>query len=174
MSDAALVDLAEAVLIAIVNYWPDVPSTDPDLPYVRALPERQYITVGTPASDCEQLVVAVQRTFGNEGNPAVERIIPIGSGVPWLRAMVIDVQILRCVEVVDAPGGEPVVPSADTIQAEAGAILTDADAVLQCLIQAQNAGELAGCGGMALEPWRALQYEGGFAGGVTRLRINMF
>lgn len=171
MSGSALVDLGEAVLAAVVGNWPD-PSAS--LPHVLPLPDRQYVTIGTPASDCDQLVVAVERTFGNEGNPAVERIIPIGSGVPWLRAMVVAIQILRCVDVVTEVGGQPVFPQPATMQAEADAILTDADTVLECLIAAQAVGELANCGGMALENWRALNPEGGFAGGVTRVRLNLF
>lgn len=173
MSDSPLVDLAHAVLNGVVAHWPALPAVE--LPYLLDLPARQYVTVGeVPVADCEQLVVAIPRTFGTQGSPAREEIVPITAGVPWLRTAVFTIQILRCIGVVDAPAGQPDIPTPTQMDAEGSGILTDADTVLASLIAAHKAGELAGCGGIALEGWRAIGEQGGFAGGNTRLRLNLF
>lgn len=173
MSGSALVDLAHAVLGGVVAHWPALP--DVDLPAALDLPDRQYVTVGAvPVADCEQLVVSVERNFGTQGSPGREEIVSITQGIPWLRCAVFVIQILRCVSVVDAPGGEMVVPAPDVIDAEGSGILTDADLVLAALIAAHAAGELGGCGAIALENWRAIPEAGGLAGGNTKIRINLF
>ena len=168
-----LTDLAHAVLNGVIGHWP---LGDPDLPDLLELPARRYVTIGTsPIQDCEQLVVSVERTFGTEGNPALERIVNITSGVPWLRTAVITVQIIRCISTVDAgPGGTPIIPRADVMDSEGSVVLADADATLRALIESHNAGELGGCGEIALENWRALGDQGGFHGGTSRLRLNLF
>lgn len=173
MSASPLVDLAHAVLAGVVAHWPTLPSTD--YPELLDLPERQYVTIGTnPIADCEQLVVIVERNFGTQGSAAREEVVPITSGVPWLRTAVMTVQILRCVPVVDSTGDQVIVPSPAAIDHAAAGILTDADVILQCLIAAHTAGELGSCGAIALENWRAVPEQGGFAGGNTKLRLNLF
>jgi hypothetical protein len=171
MSDATLVDLGQDVLDALTARWPP-PNTTLDLPHLAQLPERRYVTVGAPNADCEQLVVAVERTFGTGGgNPAAERVIPLGEGAPWLQTAVFAIQILRCVAVPDKQGKPP---APDVMSAEAFTQLTDQEGMLECLIAAQAAGELTGCGGLALEGWRAVTGSGGLSGGVTRVRLNLF
>lgn len=171
MTDARLVDLAQAVLDAVVARW-DAWDGDPDLPHLKPLPARQLVTVGTPAADCEQVVVGVERVFGaGGGNPAQERIIPLTEGAPYLQTAVFAIEILRCVTVPDAQKRPP---KPDTMSGEAFVQLTDQEAVLECLMAAQAAGDLAGCGGLALEGWRAVTASGGLSGGVTRVRLNLF
>jgi hypothetical protein len=172
VSESQLVDLSSACLSAVVNHWSDF--TDVDYPNKAALPDRQFVYTGLPPADCEQLSVTVERTFGSEGSPAQERIIPIGDGVPWLRVLVASIQIIRCCSTIDAQGDEPAFPADTTMTAESLVILTDADLVLQCLIAAQAADQLAGCGGIALENWKAVAAQGGLSGGLTRVRLATF
>lgn len=172
MSENDLVDLAASSLNAIITGWPTF--SDTDWPNKAALPADQFVALSLPAWDCEQLVVATERTFGSEGSPAQERIVPISDGVPWLRVLVLSIQIVRCCATVDQNLDSPIFPAPDTMTAEALTILTDADLVLQCLIRAQQRNELAGCGGIALENWKALPEQGGFHGGLTRVRLATF
>lgn len=172
MSEAQLVELSSACLSAIVNGWPTF--SDVDYPQKAALPDSAFVALSLPAWDCEQLVVACERTFGSEGSPAQERIVPIGDGVPWLRVLVVSIQIVRCCSTVDQNMDAPTFPADTTMTGETLTILTDADLVLQCLIRAQGRDELAGCGGIALENWKALPEQGGFHGGLTRVRLATF
>lgn len=172
MSENDLTDLASAALNSIVTGWP---TFDPsDWPNKVALPENAFVSLSLPAWDCEQLVVATERTFGSEGSPSQERIVPISDGVPWLRVLVLSIQLIRCCATVDQTLDSPTFPSPNTMTTEALQILTDADLVLQCLIRSQQRNELAGCGGIALENWKALPEQGGFHGGLTRVRLATF
>lgn len=172
MSETALVELSAAVLAAIVNHWP---TEDLDAaPNLRALPERNYVNIGPPPYDCEQVVVWVERSFGTESSPAREAIVPLTTGAGYLRTMVCTVEILRCVETVDENAGEPTIPEASTMSAESFTTLTDADTVLDLLVAAHRRNELAGCGDIAFENWRAISAQGGLEGGGTKLRINLF
>lgn len=90
-----------------------------------ALPTRQYYTVGTPANDCEQLVVAWQQSYlGVPGDEASEpkqcRADP--------RTAVFAVQICREVPVVN-DSGKP--PTAAAIQARSDVLLLDAYVLLE-------------------------------------------
>lgn len=174
MTAQPLADLAHAVLGSLVAYWPSIP--DADAPDLLALPDRRYVTIGTaPIADCEQLVVSVERTFGTQGNPAREEIVPLTTGTPWLRTAVFQIQILRCVPVIADTGvGPPTPPTPAQIDAAGAAILADADTILACLILAHKNGDLGGCGELALENWRAIGEQGGFAGGASKIRINLF
>jgi hypothetical protein len=172
MSEGDLGDLATAALNAIITGWPTFP--DSEWPHKAALPDSAFVALSLPAWDCEQLVVSTERTFGSEGSPSQERIVPIGDGVPWLRVLVLSIQIVRCCATVDANIEGATFPAAQVMTDEALTILTDADLVLHCLIRAQARNELAGCGGIALENWKALPEQGGLHGGLTRVRLATF
>lgn len=178
MSDSAVVDLSAAILAALVEGWPVFAAPPFNYPDLAALPDRRYVWAGPlPAYDCEQVVVAVERTFGSEGNPSLERIVPISDGVPYLRTLVAGIHVIRCITDFTADSGSvtgPGIATAATMTKESNAILTDVDVVLECLIRAQNVGKLAGCGDLALENWRATTAQGGLAGGITRVRLNLF
>jgi hypothetical protein len=173
VSNSPSVDLAGAVLDAVVAHWP----VDNDgLPYLTPLPERQYVWIGAaPARDCAQLTVGVERAFGTQGgDPSREAIVSVSSGQPWLRTMVCSIELLRCITVIDQEQLKPELPEASRIIEESNVALTDADMVLECVIAAQRAGELAGCGGIAFEGWRAVNADGGLSGSSTRVRLNLF
>lgn len=171
MAETALVELASAVLAAIVNHWP---AEDPSTPNVHALPERNYVNIGPPPHDCDQVVVWVDRTFGTESSPAREAIVLLTTGAGYLRTMVCTVEIIRCVAVVDEAAGEVGIPDASTMNAESLTALTDADLVLDLLVAAHRRGDLAGCGDIAFENWRAIAAQGGLEGGATKIRVNLF
>lgn len=166
----ALVDLSSAVLAAVVNHWP----AEDETAHLLALPDRNYVYTGTPPYDCEQVVVWVERTFGTESSPARESVVPLTGGIGMLRTMVCTVEIIRCISVVDESAGEVEVPDAAVMQAESLAALVDADLVIDLIVAAHRRGDLAGCGAVAFENWRAITAQGGLAGGATKLRLNLF
>ena len=172
MSSAPLVDVAEATLAAVIDHWPVVSAT---LPSVKPLPTRQYVVAGLPARDCEQVTVSWSRTFPTAGSPTQEQTTLVGGGKAILRVAVFEVEILRCIpRVQDGPSGQPVIPSATAIQDASLAILTDESAIMTALIAALNAGDLGGCGSMAIEGTRAVSADGGLSGGATKVRLSLF
>lgn len=90
-----------------------------------SLPDRQYFTVGTPANDCEQVVVAWQQSYlGTPGDEASEpqhcEVAP--------RTAVFSIQLCRDVPVVSESGKAP---SAQDIQDRSTVLLTDALVLLE-------------------------------------------
>ena len=84
------------------------------------LPGRQYWTLGTPAWDCEQLVVSfVQAYFGPPGDEAT-RPQPCDG----VRSAALTVQVVRCIPTVGKRG--TAAPSAESIQAMSEQLAIDA------------------------------------------------
>ena len=83
------------------------------------LPERQYLTLGTPANDCEQLVVSWQQSY--LGVPGDEASAPQNCDAP--RSAVFVVQLSRAMPVVNDRGRSP---AAAVIQESSEALLVDA------------------------------------------------
>lgn len=84
------------------------------------LPERQYWTLGTPAADCEQLVVSFNQAY--LGPPGDEAQTPQRCNGP--RSASLTVQVIRCVPTVSVRGNRP--PTAEQIQASSEALAVDA------------------------------------------------
>lgn len=89
-----------------------------------SLPERQYLTVGIPANDCEQLVVAWQQNY--LGTPGDEASLPQPCDVP--RTAVFSVQVCRTMPVVSDSGKAP---KAEDIQRRSEAIMVDAQVLFE-------------------------------------------
>lgn len=157
-------DLADATLTAIVDGWPA--DHEP-------LPPRRYVHVGTPAQDAAQLVVWVPRTVGT-GNANVGRqdIVPQNQGLVGMRTAILIVQVLRAVPIVDGEGTEVMLPTPTVLSAMAKVLLGDTQAVLNCVIEAQDKKRLAGWGNLAFEAWDAIDANGGLSGGQQRLRLG--
>lgn len=89
-----------------------------------SLPDRQYLTVGTPVNDCEQLVVAWQQSY--LGTPGDEAALP--QRCDSARTAVFSVQICRSMPVVNDAGKAP---KAEDIQKRSEAILIDAQVLFE-------------------------------------------
>jgi hypothetical protein len=89
-----------------------------------ALPSRQYVTLGTPAQDCEQVTVAFQQTY--IGPPGDEASTPQRCDGP--RSAVFQITITRCVPTVDAknrvPTPEQMEPSTQALMQDAWLLLS--------------------------------------------------
>lgn len=90
------------------------------------LPDRRYVTLGTPANDCEQVVVAWQQVY--LGTPGDEASEPQRCDAP--RSAVFTVQLCRTMPVVNDAGNAP---SAAAIQAASKTLMTDARVLLDIL-----------------------------------------
>lgn len=90
----ALRDLLQGILDRVVSLY----AAD-NIP----IPARQYWTMGTPAIDCEQLVVSfIQMYLGSPGDEASR---PQRCNVP--RSAVVAISIARAIPVVGMSGGAP-------------------------------------------------------------------
>ncbi len=88
------------------------------------LPARQYVTLGTPVNDCEQLVVSWQQSY--IGMPGDEASLPQQcDSVP--KSAVFVVQLCREMPVVSQSGKSP---KAEDIQARSEILLLDAHVLL--------------------------------------------
>lgn len=163
-----LFTMAQAVLDAIVDNWPDECDD---------LPERRFVANGTIIWDgCEQLAVSAPRTANAlEGDPATEAIVSTPAFV-GLQYGVFDITLLRCVPDLADDGGEltmPTVPTPEELTTSASQILRDEGGVRNAVILAQRRGNLATCSGLVIEGWAAAGPEGTMGGGNTRIRLSL-
>ncbi len=158
--------LAHDALDAVVNHWPAGAT---------ALPARRYVSVGDPAFDCEQFTVNVPMTLGLlGGDVGAEAVVAQGVDLWWMRAIVCDLQIIRCVPTIDGEGMQVVLPTPLAMDDAASVILVDAQAMLNAVIAANGDGELGSCHAIAFESWDAVPASGGYAGGTLRVRLGLF
>jgi hypothetical protein len=152
-------DLCEATLNALVAGWPGEAEPLPDL---------QFVTNAQAAADtCEVLAVWIDRTFGTEGDVTSEQFV---AGINFaMRSATVAVAVYRCVPVVSTEGA----PSAGEQSTSAQLIYTDAQAMLNVLVAAQKAGDLATCNGFSFESWTPVAPEGGGGGGILRYRAML-
>ncbi len=108
--DLSLVTLAQTILDGVIDGYGAKSIT---------LPGRQYYTVGTPANDCEQIVVAWQQAY--LGLPGDEASLP--QPCDATKTAVFSVQLCREMPVVSQSGKAP---KAEDIQARSAALLLDA------------------------------------------------
>lgn len=83
------------------------------------LPDRQYVTSGQPAQDCEQVTVAFQQMY--IGPPGDEASAPQRCDGP--RSATFQIAITRCISVGDKRGNPP---TAAQLQADARRLMRDA------------------------------------------------
>ncbi len=115
--DLSLVSMAQALLDGVVDGYGARGIT---------LPERRYWTLGTPANDCEQVVVSWQQVY--LGTPGDEASSPLTCDSP--RSGVFTVQLCRDMPVVSESGKAP---SPEAIQAASRCLLLDAYVLLDIL-----------------------------------------
>lgn len=157
-----LYDLAGATLDLLTTDWPT------DEAIALALPARQYVNAGDVIWDCEQLVVSVERTFGEVGDVTVEQF-DSHTATMAVRAVTLAIWLIRCVPDLNEQGPPPAID----IELAAAATLADADAITGILAARTRLHEWAGCESAALENWQAQGPMGGFGGGVLRARVGL-
>lgn len=136
------------------------------------LPERQFVSPGLPAWDCEILAVQLERTFGIAGNLATELIEPQLPAVGHaMRGATFAIWLIRCVPTIHDDGTNVQIPSVTEEEAAAKIIYSDVQLLLNVIVAAQRAGELPGCSGLAFEVWQTVGPQGGLSGGYLRLRL---
>ena len=87
------------------------------------LPERQYWTTGTPAADCNQVVVFINNmAYGVPGSPA----LVTNCDSPWL--LNFSISIMRCAPV---SSGRSPVPEEQQIQSTAAEVAVDMELLLE-------------------------------------------
>jgi len=122
------------------------------------VPDRQYITVGTPVADCEQLTVSLVQLYN--GLPGAQQSSPTRCDGPL--TAVLSVQLLRSTPTVDSKGRPP---TAATLQVAGETLVTDAWALLlsACRCDEYGLGYIADVA--PVEP------QGGYAGATMNLVV---
>lgn len=159
--------MADAALAAIVDHWP----AEAEL-----LPEKQYVSAGMVIWDaCEQFAVEVEGTAGAEADIATQTLIQNSAQAGWaMRYVRLAIWIIRCVHDLSVTGEVARVPTGEEIDADAQKILGDAQATLNALVAAVRANELGSCSGLLFDAWDAQGPEGGYGGGVLRVRLALY
>lgn len=164
INPATLYNLASNVLDAIVAGWP-VGAT--------ALPERQYVTFGDVAWDCEQLVVAIERVFGIDGDVTGETYIQDGT-LRGFQGVTVGAWLIRCVPDIDsALDGQLIFPSVADLDASAQILCADPIHMWNTIASAQAAGAIASCNGLAFQDADPAGPLGGFGGTLLRVRMQI-
>lgn len=164
---SALWDLAAAVRDAIETRWPI--DAEP-------LPDRRFVSNGTIVWDCDQLAIGIDSTFGTLGDPAFAAVLSGAQGIGYsLRAASVTALLLRCVPAPeeDDQGNVTAIPTTDEIETSAQLLLSDSIALFNVLLEAQAAGELATCQGLAFDRGQAEGPEGGLGGWSIRVQALM-
>ena len=132
------------------------------------LPERQYVSAGPPAWDCELLAVHCI------SSAATTDASPIARSAPHLmRSAQVVVTIVRCVPTVDSNGMAVSVPSVVDEQAAAAVLYGDAQRVVNAVAIGEAAGTIGSCWGVRFLDFAALGPEGGFAAAAVSFEIAL-
>lgn len=160
--ESRIFDIAQACLDAVVAHY---------ITEGVVLPDRQYVSNGLPAFDCEQVTVHVPETFGITGTPLGENPSDqYRDAGHAMRAGIFAVTIVRCVPTIDDNGQPPAVALEVTASQ---VIYADAVLSLNALIVAEGAGDLPGCGSVVFRSWTNENPQGGFGGGTLRVAISL-
>lgn len=160
-----LYDLAAATLTAIVGYYDEHAQGE------QVLPDRQYVTDGTPAWDADQVTVQAVRTFAVDGSGVEVGLLPLGPMVR--RGAEFSVQVVRCIPTIEGDMDAAGAPKVEDIEGSARVILTDAEMMADAIVAAYHEGALPGCGGVFFAGWANLEPEGGLGGGVITVRMTL-
>lgn len=139
------------------------------------LPDRQYVSAGAPAWDCELVAVWCERTGPYDGEVNAEiasSFLP--SAAHSLRYGTFVVTIVRCTPAIpDSSGGKIVLPTVVQEEAASTLLYEDAQRTVNALLEAEKAGALPGCHGISFIDWRVLGPSGGMVAGELRARIGL-
>lgn len=126
---------------------------------------------GLPAWDCDTLAVQIERLFSHQGDITTQVFEAREEATGFaMRGAVVAIWLMRCVGTMDNDGSP--LPTSE-IECDAALVLDDPLLMLHALLDAQEAGTLPGCAGLAFEDWLSLGPEGGVAGGVMRIRVDL-
>lgn len=128
------------------------------------LPSRRYWTLGTPAVDCEQLVVSMIQMY--VGTPGDEATDPRRCNDP--RSATLNISVSRAVPIAQQNGNPP---SADDIQNASVVSAYDAWVLMESIQQLDAWGDMGSYGLGVIATVDAADPEGGFA--TTRMTITM-
>lgn len=136
------------------------------------VPERQYVSSGSVAYDCEQLVVTLERLY-----PAVPFQDDPGAPVlrmTLLRAATLGVHLVRCIPTLsDGPRGD-VFPTPADLDASGMALLTDALVLPKVITTAWRADTFLGtCDQMGIREVLPAEPDGGFGGTICRVDVQL-
>lgn len=139
------------------------------------LPDRQYVSAGPPAWDCELVSVHAVSGGSYDGNlsaTAVEQN-PRAAGFSMESAQY-GITIVRCTPAVpDSKGTKPSFPTVAQEEAAAEALYADVQRVKNALVAAAKTGELPGCASLVFEGWSVIGPDGGMVASERLVRVGL-
>ena len=154
-----IMDVCEDLRDAVVTY------------HGGTLPDRQFVSAGAPAWDCELLAVWCETTIGVEGSPELEGLSAASAGAAHtMRAGTFVVTLTRCAAQMDDSGKPPTEAEEETAATE---LYGDAQRTLNALIEAERAGDLPSCHGIAFSSWTVIGPDGGYVAGELRVQVAL-
>lgn len=139
-----------------------------------ALPTRRYVSPGLPAWDCEQCCVYVSRSYGHSGDVAQPTTEPMYAAAGWgARAIVVSVQVTRCVPVPNQRGNARAVSltRVEDEQEAAQAIYADGQLCMNAVVAGVRNGALTKLNSVAFLDWDIVGPDGGFVGSTLDVVI---
>lgn len=139
----------------------------------RTPPERQYVTSGAPAYDCEQLVVALVRLYPGvpfQDDPS----LPVLRCV-LLRSATFAVHLVRCIPTLkEGVRGGSTMPAAADLDASGMDLLTDALVLPKVVVGAWHARTfLDTCDQMGVREVLPAEPQGGFGGTIMIVDVQV-
>lgn len=156
-------DIAKDVLDAVVAY------------HGGSLPDRQYVSAGPPAWDCELVASWCESTSSVDGGSEVDAFESVRRlAGHTMRAGTFVITIVRCTPAVPTTVGAQIQQtSVDEENAAALDLYQDAQMIINALRTAEEAGELGACNGLVFDTWTPIGPDGGYVGGEQRVRIGL-
>ena len=156
-------DVAKALLDATISY------------HGGALPDRQYVSAGAPAWDCELVAVWCESTGSVEGGAELDAFESQRRlAGHTMRAGTFVVTIVRCTPAVPEMVGQQIKQtSVDEENAAAVDLYQDAQMIINAIREAEEAGELGTCNSVVFDTWVPIGPDGGFVGGEQRVRVGL-
>lgn len=132
--------------------------------YGITLPGRRYWTLGTPAADCEQVVISLVQTY--IGPPGDEATSP--QRCDAARSATVTIQVIRCVPVISPRGAAP---TPDQIQTASEALAVDLWVTLDLISALDQWDSMGGPGLGVIATGEAGEPQGGFQGVTVTLTM---
>lgn len=139
-----------------------------------ALPERQVVSAGPPAWDCELAAVWVERTGPHGGDISREQATPLVASVgSMLRSVTLVVTICRCIpDVVELDSGSIRWPSPEDVTEGGRLMHYDEPLVAEAIRAGATAGRLPDLNDWSLLDWKIVGPMGGYAASEMRLKVS--
>lgn len=139
------------------------------------LPDRQFVSAMAPSWDCDLLAVWHEVAEGYEGNPTVAttQSMPSGAGYAMRAGTFVITMVRKTCAIVRSQGNKAILPTVEQEEDAARTLYGDEQRMVNAVVAAVKAGEIAGCHSLAILGWQGIGPDGEYVAGELRVRIGM-